>query len=274
MPSRDVVLDTNVIGTIAAAPEPEQAKLLVPLQVAKLNGARLLLTPTILHEIAHTYSNPDLLKKLVAVARSLCAGILPLQAWEIFKAEVDHDDPYSFITTQALLPIESLDDLEDATKVEEVRKFYEAGAFGNKGMRRLLSKLDPYIKLMKAEPLSFAQFVDGCRLARLTDWLAAAKDRGVVEQMPDVEALWKRAVGIRLLILVQLANEYRRLTRTQKKGEGCLTDLRIVSEAAYSHEIRTQDGEFIECVRLVETVSNTPKIAHAWPPHPEGLALL
>lgn len=62
-----------------------------------------------------------------------------------------------------------------------------------------------------------------------------------------------------------MANEFRRLTGTQTKGEGCLSDLRTAIEGAYSHQIWTADIEFAECGKLVGRVQSKPAVVY-WDP--------
>ena len=54
---------------------------------------------------------------------------------------------------------------------------------------------------------------------------------------------------------------YRRLTQTLVKGEGSLTDLRIVIESAYSHEILTCDKEFVACGQLANEIVPRPAVS-------------
>ena len=155
----------------------------------------------------------------------------------------------------------ALEALKDAVKQEEVKKFYAEGAFGNDGLRHLLEALDPVRKKVCHQIESFPEYAEARRIPCLKGLLQVCQERGHIPQKEwDAEALWKRGTAWRFSTLVYLANEYRRLTQTQKKGEGSLTDLRIVIEAAYSHEILTGDKEFVGCGELANTIIPKPAV--------------
>lgn len=230
--------------------------------MAKKKGAQVLVTGTIVHEIAATYTRQDRLDKLLATIARVCDGYLEVEAPEILKIELEEDDPYTIITGKKPLPISALEAVKDAVKQEEVKKFYQEGGFGNDGLRHLLEALDPVRKKLWDQIESFGEYVEARRVPCLKGLLQVCQERGHIPKKEwDAETLWKKGTAWRLAMLVLLANEYRRLTQTQKKGEGSLTDLRIVIEAAYSHEILTGDKEFGGSGVLANKIVSKPKVS-------------
>lgn len=261
MQVRQVILDTNVIGGIAASAAGEQDAALARLAVAKRQGAQILVTGTIVHEIGATPRSETLEKLLQAVIRA-CDGWLDLEAPDILKLELTEADPYSIVTARKPLPIEQLGELKEVVKDEAVKKFYAEGGFGNDRMRHLLEKLDPIRKKVRDQIESFPTYVEARRLPCLSGMLEVAQDKGYIPKKDrDLEALWKTGAAWKFSTLVLLANEYRRLTLTQKKGEGSLSDLRIAMEAAYSHEVLTRDKEFVGCGELANKIVSKPTIS-------------
>ena len=260
----DVTLDSNVIGAIAAMRAAEQEAELERLKALRASGARLLITPTILDEIAATYRSQSTLEKLIATVRTACDGLLSLGAHEILGIEALEADPRARVTSAPIIPITELEDLESALQGKDVQKFYEQGGFGNKDLKHLLEALDPVAKAARKELSTFTAYVDDRRRDCLDAIVSCAREKGYLpERDYPHDALWEHGAAWRFAILVYLANEFRRLTRTQQKGEGCLTDLRIVIESAYCAEIKTRDGEFVACGQLASQSAPVPTVS-AW----------
>jgi hypothetical protein len=260
---REIVLDTNVIGRIACSPAQEREAAIARLAVVKRKGGHRVITPTVLSEIAATYAKEATFDKLLAILPVICDGCLDRDAPEILRFEVETDDPYAILTARDLLPV-TAQAIRDTVAEQEVQKFYAEGGFGNAGLRHLLDGLDPLRKMARNQLESFPEYVEARRVDWLNGFLSDSQERGVIPKREwDVEALWQKGAAWRFSTLVYLANEYRRLTQTQEKGEGCLTDLRIVIEAAYSHRLLTADKEFAGCGALANKVSRMPKIL-AW----------
>ena len=259
---RQVILDTNVIGHIAASSSDQQDAAAARLAVAKKKGAQILVTGTVAHEITATYAREDTFDRLLATMIRVCDGCLDPEAPEIMRVELEEDDPYTIITARKPLPASMLEGLKDVVKQEEIKKFYAEGGFGNDGLRHLLEKLDPLRKLFRGEFESFRDYVEARRISCLKGLLQVSQERGHIPKKEwDAEALWKKGTAWRFATLVYLANEYRRLTQTQTKGEGSLTDLRIVIEAAYSHQILTADKEFVGCGMLANKIVTKPTVS-------------
>lgn len=259
---RQVILDSNVIGSIAASPSDQQDAAIARLGVAKRKGAQILVTGTIVNEIAATHAHQDTFDKLLATITRVCDGYLDAEAPEILRVELEEDDPYTIITGKKPLRVSVLEALKDAVKQEEVKKFYAEGGFGNDGLRHVLEALDPVRKKVRDEIESFPEYAEARRIPCLKGLLQVCQERGHIPKKEwDAEALWKKGTGWRFSTLVYLANEYRRLTQTQKKGEGSLTDLRIVIEAAYSHEILTGDKELVGCGELANKIVLKPVVS-------------
>jgi len=261
---RETILDTNVIGRIACSPGPEERKAAIArLAVAKGKNGHLVITPTVLSEIAATFAKEAIFDKLLDTLPVICDGCLDREAPEILRLEVESDDPYSILTGRDLVPV-TPQAIKDTVAEQEVQDFYADGGFGNAGMRHLLDALDPLRRMARHQLESYREYVDARRVDWLNGFLSLLQERGIIpKQEWDVEVLWQKGTAWRFVTLVYLANEYRRLTQTQEKGEGCLTDLRIVIEAAYSHRLLTADKEFAGCGALANTVSAMPKIS-AW----------
>lgn len=259
---RLVVLDSSVIGGIAAAPTHEQDAAFARLAVAKKKGAQILVTPTIVGEIAATHARSETFEKLLKTILQACDGWLDLQAPEILRLELDEDDPYALITGRKAAALGELEALKEIVEDEEVKKFYEEGGYGYEGLRHLLEALDPVKKKVRDQIESFPEYAEARRRACLEGLLAVAQEKGHIAKKDwDAEALWQRGTAWRFSTLVLLANEYRRLTQTQKKGEGSLTDMRIVIEVAYSHELKTRDKELAGCGGLANKIMSKPAIS-------------
>ena len=259
---RLVVLDSNVIGSIAASSSEQQDAAVAQLDRIKREGAQIFVTGTIVHEIAATFARQDTFDKLLATITRVCDGCLDVEAPEVMRVELEEDDPYAIITGRKPLPVSALEALKDAVKQDEVKKFYALGGFGNDGLRHLLEALDPVRKSVRNQIESFGEYVEARRIPCLTGLLQVSQERGHIPRRDwDAEALWKKGTAWRFSTLVYLANEYRRLTQTQGKGEGSLTDLRVVIEAAYSHEILTGDKEFVGCGELANKIVSKPVVS-------------
>jgi hypothetical protein len=178
------------------------------------------------------------------------------------RVELEEDDPYAIITGKKPLPVSALEALKEAVKQDEVKTIYAVGGFGNDGLRHLLAALDPVRKSVRDQIESFREYVEARRIPCLRGLLQVSQERGYIPRKEwDAEALWKKVTAWRFSTLVYLANEYRRLTQTQEKGEGSLTDLRIVIEAAYSHEILTGDKELVGCGELANKIVSMPVVS-------------
>ena len=259
---RQVILDSTVIGRIAVATTGELEAAIARLSVVRKEGAKVLVTGTIVNEITATHPRQDVFDNLLATIARVCDGCLDVEAPEILRLELDEADPYTIITGKEPLPVSMLDGLKNAVKQEEVRKSYAEGGFGNDGLRHLLEALDPVRKKVRDQIESFAEYVDARRIPCLKGFLEVSHERGhIAKNECDPEALWKKGTAWRFATLMLLANEYRRLTRTQDKGEGSLTDLRIVIESAYSHEILTGDKEFVGCGQLANKIVSKPMVS-------------
>jgi hypothetical protein len=259
---RLVVLDSNVIGSIAASSSEQQDTAVAQLDRMRRKGAQLLVTGTIVHEIAATCARPNTFDKLLATIIRVCDGCLDAEAPEIMRLELEEDDPYAVITGRKSLPVSALEALTDAVKQDEVKKFYAEGGFGNDGLRHLLEALDPLRKSVRNQIESFREYVEARRIPCLRALLQVSQERGHIPRKEwDAETLWRKGTAWRFSTLVYLANEYRRLSQTQEKGEGSLTDLRIVIEAAYSHEILTGDKELVGCGELANKIVSRPVVS-------------
>jgi hypothetical protein len=260
---RETVLDTNVIGRIACSPAEEREAAIARLAVVKGKNGHLVITPTVLSEIAATHAKEAIFERLLGTLPVICDGCLDRDAPEILRIEVESDDPYAILTARDLIPV-TAQAIKDTVAEKEVQEFYAEGGFGNAGLRHLLDALDPLRKLARNHIESFREYVDGRRVDWLNGFMSLLQERGIIPRRQwDVEVLWRKGIAWRFSTLVYLANEYRRLTQTQEKGEGCLSDLRIVIEAAYSHRLLTADKEFVGCGALANSVSAMPKIS-AW----------
>lgn len=260
---KEIVLDTNVIGRIACFPAQEQEAAVARLAVVKGKGGHRVITPTILSELAATYAKQAIFDKLLAVLPVICDGCLDRDAPEVLRIEAETDDPYAILTAKDLIPV-TAQAIRDTVAEQEVQKFYAEGGFGNAGLRHLLDALDPLRKMARNHLESFPEYVEARRVDWLNGFLSLLQERGIIPKRElDVDILWQKGAAWRLSTLVYLANEYRRLTQTQQKGEGCLTDLRIVIEAAYSHRLMTADKEFAGCGVLANMLTRMPKIV-AW----------
>ena len=259
---RQVVLDSNVIGRIAASAHDEQEAALARINAVREKGARVFVTGTTVHEIGATYVCQDKLDRLLATIARVCDGCLETEAPEILRLELDEDDPYTIITGREPLPVGALQAVKDAVKYKEIRNFYVEGGFGNDSLRYLLEALDPLRKKIRDQLEPFPDYVEARRIPCLTGLLEVSQEKGYIPKGEwDAKALWRKGTAWRFATLVLLANEYRRLTQTQQKGEGSLTDLRIVIEAAYAHEIITGDKEFVGCGELANRVVATPAVS-------------
>lgn len=258
---RRVIIDSNIVGRIAASPPDQQNAAIARLDDVKKKGAVILVTGTIVNEIVATHAQRDTFDKLLAVLTRICDGCLDAEAPEVLRVELEEGDPYLALTGRKLLPV-TTQVLKDAAQDEEIKKFYAEGGFGNDGMRHLLEALDPLRKLVRDQIESFPEYAEARRIPYLKGFLQVCQDRGhIPKQERDAEALWRKGTAWRFSALVYLANEYRRLTRTQAKGEGSLTDLRIVIEGAYSDEILTGDKEFAGCGSLANRVASKPLVS-------------
>jgi hypothetical protein len=255
-----VILDSNVIGGIAAASGDQQKDEFEKLERLRTSGARLVITPTIPDEIAAAYRSPSKIEKLIATVRATCQGVLSLGASEILTIEATEADPQAKLAAAPILPMEEID-LEGAMQSEDVKTFFENGGFGHKRLKHILEPLDRLAKTVAKDLSTFAAFVEARRHDCLDALVGDARGKGYLpDQEYDLDALWQRGAAWRFATLVYLANEFRRLTKTQQKGEGCMTDLRIVIEAAYSAEVRTRDGEFVACSELARQITAVPAV--------------
>jgi len=264
---RDVVLDSNVIARLALADDGQRAAARARLGVQRRRGARFVLTDTVVAELSATYRSQGKFERLLDTAQDTCEGILPVSANELFQLELTDSDPYTYVTTQALLPRSTFDAVRSATGDPEVIAFFEKGAFGNEGMKHLLDVLDPVAKKLRPMlPKTFREFAEERKLNAFKMLLDAAVERGHISAADrDLSPLWDRAIGWRFSTLVYTANEYRRVMGTHTKGPGCLSDLRICFEAAYSHELWTSDREFAACGQMANELCCTPKVTY-WDP--------
>ena len=259
---RETILDSSIIGTVAGLPPDAQRAALARLRVARTSRAAVLVvTPTILGELAATYARQPVFESLVTTLTELCDGVLDTDAPELLGIELEHPEPYDEIASRPLTPV-TREAIEEAVKEPDVQAFYAVGGFGNDGLKGLLANLDPLRKLVRGRLETFREYVE----ARKREWLAGflddLRDKGAIpNKVWDPEDVWRRGAAWRLSSIVYLANEYRRLAQLQLRGKGAgsLSDLRIVIEAAYSHELLTADKEFYECGRAANGLVRHPR---------------
>jgi hypothetical protein len=263
---REVVLDSSVIGTLAGAPPDSQGAAIARLRVVRAKtSTALVITPTILGELAATYARQPVFESLVTTLTQVCDGVLDTDGPELLRIELEHPQPYDAIVSRPLIAVTRAA-IEETVKEPEVQAFYAAGGFGSNQMKGLLANLDPLRKLVRGRLESFPEYVE----ARRTQWLAGLledlRKRGAIPNKAwDPEDVWRRGAAWRLSSIVYLANEYRRLAQAQLRGKGAgsLSDLRIVIEAAYSHEVVTADKEFLACGKAANGLVKHPRFT-AW----------
>lgn len=262
---REVVLDTSVVGTVAGQSPSDREASVARLQAARARGDALVVTPTILAELAATYRKQPLFDKVVSVLIDVCDGVLDTDAPEVLRIELEDSQPYDAITSRPWMSV-TRGQIEAAVLDPKVQAFYDAGAFGSEKTKGLLACLDPLRKVARKQLGTFEEYVEARRRACLADFLAGLVKRRVIpDKARDPDEVWSRGAAWRLWSTVCLANEYRRLADLQLpgKGAGSLSDLRIVIEAAYAHEILTADKEFYECGRAANGLVRHPRFS-AW----------
>lgn len=263
---REVVLDSSVIGAVAALPPGSQRAAFARLNVTRArSGTALVVTPTILGELAATYAKRPVFENLVTTLTQVCDGVLDTDGPELLRIELEHPELYDAVVSRPLAAVTRAA-IEETVKEPDVQAFYAAGGFGSDRMKGLLANLDPLRKLVRGRLETFPEYVE----ARRTEWLVGLLDdlrnKGVIPKKAwDPEDVWRRGAAWRLFSIVYLANEYRRLADLQLRGKGAgsLSDLRIVIEAAYSHEVVTADKEFFECGKAANGLVRHPRFV-AW----------
>lgn len=264
------ILDTNVFADLAS--EDAARRKVTTERLDALHKERLLtaVTGTVLTEIAATLGNVRKLKALIDTVTTRVDVFLPFEAGELVKIELAQEDPASIIGDQPLYSTKALTKVFEAVKDPEIEAFFRAGGFQYGRLRNLLPKLDAEIEKLKAEDLpSFSEYVKGSELEHVKAVLELAIASGElnnVDMSPEaLKALLARGKSTRMLVLMTLANTYRRAKRWVEKKErtkaaGALSDTRIIVESAYSDVLLTADAEFVACGELVNEVVAEPKI--------------
>lgn len=261
---RIIVLDANIVARLALCSEGQWAAASARLRVAAGKGGRFVLCPTVLTEICATYRNDGKLARLLGTAAEVCGGLLPLDAFALLRTEAEAADPYTLVTGSPLLQIPTKEDVGKAVANEDVAAFYAEGMFGYDKLRSSLEAID---KLPAADKktLTFSAYF-AQRLTLLGDLLEMAAQKGRIPTQPyDAQALWDRAASWRFLTSMLLATVFRRARGIHLKAEGCMTDLRLVIESGYAHEIWTADKELAECGILAREYAKCPRLLY-WDP--------
>jgi F0F1-type ATP synthase delta subunit len=250
-----IVLDTCVFRDFSSGLAQEKAKALAVLQDLRAHGATFVIAPQTLVEVSR--GQLQTVERRVQVVKEVCDGILPHHAGEIMAAELTLPNPYTALASDAIVTVDRLAAIEEVLRHEDVQAFLQDQRVDNKNLKHLLDPIDTAVRGTKrSEVPPFAEFAEEMRSSVLRWLLEHAIAKGKLKmKLPlsdtDIERLWKRGIAYRLVVFILLANEYRRIMKTQLKGEGCMTDLRLVIESAYSEELFTRDEEFYACGHLL-----------------------
>jgi len=263
---RYIVLDTNLFSVIAHFDEERQYSALARIQAAKRSGGRFVLSPTVMTELGGTHHhNPALFERLIAIAHQMCDVLSSFDTYDLLRLEIETEDPFSVVNTKTPYQIPSMPELEEALDAPEVKAFFATGMFGYDQLRHALDPLDRVPKEVRRS-LTFKEYLDWGRLNAMKGLLENAAAKGRIPHVPDdLEAIWKRGAAWRFLTTMLLATEFRRIKGIHKKGEGCLTDMRIVIDSGYAHEVWTADQEFAACGVLARRHVRIPRI-QLWDP--------
>jgi hypothetical protein len=218
-------------------------------------------------EIGATYHNAAILERLVKAAATWCDGFMLMEAMDVLRVELAAPDAETMIRCHKIAPGSDLMDMLAYVNEPEVRRFYAEGAFGNKGLKTLLPKLDPVLKgTDRSTRLPFPKFVDAYGLKYLGGMLQLLAERGRIKAFPqgtELADFWKRAKANRLSTLMLMANIHRWIGQ-EGKAAGALSDIRVIIEAAYADRFITRDKELLACGQVVREVEPSPRI-ELWP---------
>lgn len=145
-----------------------------------------MLSSTGLTELGATYKNEAKLDRLMQALTRSCEGILPTPSEEMIRLEAEQGNVYDVVTGRSLLSVGDLEArIAEAVKDENVKKFFEEGAFGNKEMKHLLDALDPLRKKLKDKLGSFVEYERARRIAALKAFMTVSHERGRIPKVPD-----------------------------------------------------------------------------------------
>jgi hypothetical protein len=264
---RYIVLDTNLYSIIGHFDDEHRHAALARIQAEKREGARFVLSPTVMTELGATHKKPDLLGKLVDIVHQTCDVLSPWDTYDLLRVEVESEDPFTEVNETPFYQVPSMKDLQDALAAPEVKEFFATGMFGYDQLRHALDPLDRIPRELRRS-LTFKSYLDWGRIKAIRGLLEQAAAKGRIARVPDdLEGIWTRSVAWRFLTTMLLATEFRRIKQIHKKGEGCMTDLRVIIDSAYAHEVWTADQEFAACGSLAKHHARTPRI-ELWDPRP------
>lgn len=262
---RLAVLDTNLMGILASRNQALQDRIRTYLCGLRSEGYSVVITDSTLRELAAN-ENPHTRAVTLGAAVAHCDGYFALDADDILKVEaLDRvGSSITSITTELVLPIEDLPEVvEEVRKIAGQAQLRARTRLDVRELRQFKQRLDSHLKV---EPGQIPPFPDFVREHHL-DFLRLYYDQSfkTYEVVEDtLEPLWYRGKGWRIGVLAMMANIHRWATRNLRKGEGSISDIHAVIEAAYADLFLTYDKELAGCGELINQIERTPLI-QTWP---------
>ena len=263
MPARREVvnLDANIVTGLLV---DERARTYV--REVRRNGARVMLSPGVIREIARTPRQRR--ERLVDAAIEHCDGFVNLPFYEIFEREIRALNDGIAVPQMPEVPIAQLNRIRDDVFARKT-----ATELDVKGLRQSVIKMFEDLgragKKVELEA-TFEVFLKGWLGDIFRMLLDVAMAHGCPKLAPPPREQWmnedKHAIVIGVAFIG--ANLYRKLSGEMLKGEGSYRDIWNVMEVAHSSKFLTRDKELFECGKLVRGVITSGGPHIVWVPLP------
>lgn len=190
-------------------------------------GVQFVMTPQVLGEIGGAmYGSTATGARILDVAKILCDGNLTVQGKDVVNIELSDVNPFGRISDYKLATFDDLEDMSKVIKHPLVQQFYKEAPAERKEMSTLLDVLDPVLKgVRRSEIPPFAEYCRERERPTFKSLIDQYQSRSAGSKNFDtsdhgLDKLWQRALALRMMTLILIANEHRKLEKARHNREG------------------------------------------------------